>query len=81
MMVPVILQTSDGQLVSDEEAVLPFRTPPEIIVWGHRFFRLHDPDGGKDKWGRVIPIYREAFTYFITGREKEGVCAPTETPT
>ncbi len=59
IMIPVRLETADGALVA-EEAVPPFLTPPEVVIWGQRFFRLYESG-----------VYREAFTYHIVGREKD----------
>lgn len=76
MMVPVRLETAQGELVSDQEAILPFNVLPGVVQWGARTFRLHSETGHTDPYGRSCPVYRECFIYFITGLEKQGVRPP-----
>jgi hypothetical protein len=53
------LFTSDRRFVKDVE-ILPFNTPPDLLVWGERFFILD-----KDTNGFVQPEYLEAFSFFV----------------
>ena len=46
-------------------AIPPYLTPPEIIVWGERFFHRTPPA----EVDPAVEMYVEAFTYFVTGRE------------
>lgn len=62
-MVPIRLETENGELVSGDECILPFRKLPKVIVWGVRHFVLHDH--------ARLPVYCECFFYHITGQEKE----------
>ena len=50
-MVLVRLETSNGRFVGNVE-VLPFLTAPEILLWGERFFKLHQKNPA---------TYRECF--------------------
>lgn len=63
----VRLETAGGELVTDEEYIPPFKKHPEVIVWGSRFFAYA---GGTIGALRDATVYREAFTYCITGTEK-----------
>lgn len=57
--VQVILQTNDGKLVG--RTLIPgFKPPPDVIVWGIRFFALYEP-----------LVYREVFAYFVGGGKVE----------
>lgn len=47
------LETVKGEKVTDVE-VPPFDPPPEILIWGQRFFKHHEG-----------ATYREAFAYWI----------------
>ncbi len=71
-MVPIIMKSESGELISDEEAILPFLTLPKIVIWGYRHFVLTD-ESMTDRFGRIIPVYVEAFFYHITGLEKNMV--------
>jgi hypothetical protein len=53
------LLTSDGNRVGFADTP-PFNKPPDILIWGERFFQLD-----KLTEGHVEPQYREAFTYFV----------------
>ncbi len=66
-MVPVRLETHDGHFVSDE-AMPSFATPPTVLIWGMRVFTY--VDAYCDAWGDIGHRYREAFSYYINGMEK-----------
>lgn len=51
-MVIVRLETEDGRFVGNVE-VAPFLSAPEILMWGDRFFKLHQ--------ATPEAIYRECF--------------------
>ena len=50
------LLTSAKEFVAEVE-IPPFNTPPDILVWGERFFKLDQ--------ATTRPEYVEAFTYFV----------------
>jgi hypothetical protein len=54
-MVLIRLETEDGRFVGNVE-VLPFPEAPKGVVWGQRFFILHQ--------ATPEAIYREAFFAF-----------------
>lgn len=55
VFVSVQLFTELGEYVTTAY-LPPFSAPPEILVWGTRFFRRETS---------VQCVYREAFTYFV----------------
>lgn len=57
-MQEIRLETSDGRYVVT--GIIPlFITPPEIVIWGTRYFKLFAANPGLDV------IYREAFTVAV----------------
>jgi hypothetical protein len=52
------LFTQDRRFVKDVE-IPPFNTPPDLLVWGERFFILDETAGS------VQPEYLEAFSFFV----------------
>lgn len=54
MTVPKVkLYTNDDRFVA-EVVVLPFKTMPEVLIWGSRVFKLHG-----------VNAYREVFAYSV----------------
>lgn len=53
------LLTADRGFVTHVE-IPPFDTPPEILIWGERFFQLD-----RNTAQHVVPEYLEAFTFFV----------------
>lgn len=58
-MIKCNLLTSDRKHVASVE-IPPFSSPPDIVVWGERFFKLD-----RDTITHVVPEYLEAFTFFV----------------
>lgn len=56
-MMKVKLETRDGEHVG-HTYIPPFKTLPDVLVWGDRTFRAHDAQHG-------AAIYRECFTVVI----------------
>ena len=52
------LETASGYLVRTSTQMPPFVAPPEVVVWGTRFFTLVSPTDAEEL------VYREAFTWF-----------------
>lgn len=64
----VKLFTRDGGFVHEAE-VPPFLTPPDLIIWGERFFVVPDVDGPVGQIAADSPedvdVLQEAFAYAI----------------
>lgn len=75
-MIPVRLETAEGELVY-EGAILPFVTGnPKVVAWGERVFMLHEePEEGDDpaayetriRLGEPV-VYREVFWVAVLPR-------------
>lgn len=74
-MLRIRLITRDDHLVGLFE-IVPFLSPPEVVIWGDRIFELDSEhlDGSDDgaQWQ-----YREVFAYCIV----DGMQLPTTTET
>lgn len=53
------LETSSGGHVGHSE-IPPFTSPPDVLVWGERFFKMYADNEEDGVW-----IYRECFTVFV----------------
>lgn len=53
-MPTVKLYTRQGEFVTEEQ-FLPWKTQPDIVIWGQRFFA----------WSEEHKQYREVFAYWI----------------
>lgn len=61
-MIRIRLTVRDGAYVADV-SIPPFKSMPEVIVWGQRFFGLHQMlDEPEDP---CAAEYREVFAYFV----------------
>jgi hypothetical protein len=60
-MIKIRLETQDCRFVC-VGTIPPFRTLPEVVIWGERVFRRHVPIPGSGEPERELPVYREAFT-------------------
>jgi len=52
------LETASGALVRTSTKMPPFQAPPEVVVWGTRFFMLVSPADAEEL------VYREAMAWF-----------------
>lgn len=59
-MLKIRLETEDGRFVC-VGTIPPFRTLPEVVIWGQRIFQLQTVQPDTDR----LPLYREAFTAVI----------------
>ncbi len=61
-MMQIRLTIRDGGHVADV-SILPFKTLPEVVVWGDRFFAFHHEL--KADGENCVAEYREVFAYLI----------------
>lgn len=55
------LETANGDFVHEQE-IPPFQTPPDVLGWGDRVFKLHAP---RPRGTTDAAVYRECFAYAL----------------